>query len=93
MAGRGKNFNDPVDQRGKSGEDFVEKARDQKSGGRFKLVKMGLGFVGILEIVARAEHRGGESRSPDFSKELASNKWDAFKAHEINVALFLNFWY
>ncbi len=76
----------------KSGEDFVDiVARDQKSGGRFKLVKMGLGFVGILgDKLPRAEHvAAARAALLTFQKELASNKWDAFVLDEINVALSL----
>lgn len=76
----------------KSGEDFVDIfPRDKYNYGEFKLVKMGLGFVGILgDKLPRSEHERVARRAWQFFQtELASQKWDAFILDEINVALSL----
>jgi cob(I)alamin adenosyltransferase len=79
----------------KSGEDFVEIApsfvKTSAGKGEFKLVKMGLGFVGILgDKLPREKHREAAREALRFFQiELASKKWDTFILDEINVALSL----
>ncbi len=70
-----------------SGEDFVE----IRGNGEFKLEKMGLGFVGILDDnLPKSEHvKAAEKTFDYFRKELASSAWDMIILDEINVAVSL----
>lgn len=66
----------------KSGEDDVRLKN-------FKLVKMGLGFVGILgDTLLRSKHReAAESALAYFKTELARGEWNTIILDEINVAV------
>lgn len=74
----------------KSGEDFIH-IQPNKGDAVFKLVKMGLGFVGILgDALPRAEHsKAAADALAYFEKELATNKWHLIILDEINVAVTL----
>ncbi|HUX35945.1 MAG TPA: cob(I)yrinic acid a,c-diamide adenosyltransferase [Candidatus Paceibacterota bacterium] len=58
---------------------------------RFKIVKMGLGFVGILgDKLPIEEHmKAAEEGLELFKKEAASGKWQLIVLDEINVAVSL----
>ncbi len=58
---------------------------------RFKIVKMGLGFVGILgDKLPREEHqKAAENALELFKKEVVSEKWYLIVLDEINVAVSL----
>ncbi len=76
----------------KSGEDFIKiSPLDKKGSGEFMLVKMGLGFVGILgDKLPREDHKKVARKALEFFEtELVSKKWDAFILDEINVAISL----
>ncbi len=87
----------------KSGEDFIEikqkeaalpaeaRGNDAKAG-EFKLIKKGLGFVGILgDTLPRKEHeRAAQDAFELAKKELAGGEWDLIICDELNVALSLN---
>jgi len=76
----------------KSGEEFIEiKNRDPRFAGEFKLVKRGLGFVGILGDELPRERHASAAREAllFFEMELAKSKWDAIILDEINVAISL----
>lgn len=66
----------------KSGEDAVRLKN-------FKLVKMGLGFVGILgDKLPRSKHReAAENALMYFKTELARGEWHTIILDEINVAV------
>jgi|SRR3989344_1387872 len=76
----------------KSGEDTVEIKSPEFSEGKFKLVKMGKGFVGILgDKLPREEHRKAAEEALDYAKkEAESGRWDFLILDEINNAVFLN---
>ena len=72
----------------RSGEDeFGERFKIEDL--RFKIVKMGLGFVGILgDKLPREEHRKAAEKALEFfKKEAASGKWQLIVLDEINVAV------
>lgn len=80
----------------KSGEDFIDvikkdhaTLRHDSGSSTFKLMKMGLGFVGILgDTLPRAEHmRAAERALAYFEKELMVKKWRLIVLDEINVAV------
>lgn len=81
----------------KAGEDFVEIKQSEttntseSTNGYFKLKKMGLGFVGILDDnLPKSEHIEAAEKAFDyFKKELASGSWDMIILDEINVAVSL----
>src|SRR3989344_2797079 len=77
----------------KSGEDEIQiiPPENQKSG-KFKLVKMGKGFVGILgDSLPRSEHEKAAREALDLvKKETASGNWDIIILDEINNAVSLN---
>ena len=58
---------------------------------RFKIVKMGLGFVGILgDKLPREKHKKAAEKALEFfKKETASGKWHLIVLDEINVAVSL----
>lgn len=96
MVGRGKNALMIQFIKGpwKSGEDFIDIVITQKKApdepmSKFKLVKMGLGFVGILgDTLPKAKHcEAAEQALAYFAKELATKKWDIIVLDEINVAV------
>ena len=64
---------------------------DSRSPGEFKLEKMGLGFVGILDDnLPKSEHIKAAERALDyFKKELTNGSWDMFILDEINMAVSL----
>lgn len=74
----------------KSGEDFIEIKKIGELS-TFKLIKMGLGFVGILgDTLPRAKHReAAEQALAYFEKELATKQWHLIVLDEINVAVTL----
>ncbi|HEY4498312.1 MAG TPA: cob(I)yrinic acid a,c-diamide adenosyltransferase, partial [Candidatus Paceibacterota bacterium] len=59
--------------------------------GEFRLEKMGLGFVGILDDnLPKSEHIKAAERALDyFKKELTNGSWDMFILDEINMAVSL----
>ena len=69
----------------KSGEDFITLKN-------FRLVKRGLGFVGILgDTLPRSKHReAAEQALKEFEKELATNRWHLIVLDEINNAVDLS---
>ncbi len=78
----------------KSGEDFIRIVKNQKKMSdeptpEFKLVKMGLGFVGILgDTLPKTKHsEAAEEALNYFEKELAAKKWHLIILDEINVAV------
>ncbi len=74
----------------RSGEDEVsEKLKINNS--EFKIVKMGLGFVGILgDKLPREEHQKAAEKALEFfKKETASGKWYLIVLDEVNVAVSL----
>lgn len=74
----------------RSGEDdFAEQFRIDNS--KFKIVKMGLGFVGILgDKLPIEEHmKAAEEALEFFKKEAASGKWQLIILDEVNVAVSL----
>ncbi|MDP3880566.1 MAG: cob(I)yrinic acid a,c-diamide adenosyltransferase [bacterium] len=79
----------------KSGEDFIDIQTSKKSSakkrGKFKLKKMGLGFVGILgDKLPRSDHKNAAKKALVYIKEaLRSNKWDFIIMDEVNVAVSL----
>mgnify|MGYP001596983413 CR=1 FL=1 len=82
----------------KSGEDefgeIISKGNPSASSGSpaFKLVKMGLGFVGILgDKLPREEHeRAAEGALGYARKETESGNWDIIILDEVNNAVSLN---
>ncbi len=82
----------------KSGEDDVEivlkKGNPLAGSGSptFRLVKMGLGFVGILgDTLPREEHtRAAEKALAYAKKEMESGEWDIIMLDEVNNAVALN---
>lgn len=77
----------------KSGEDKTKVVPpDGLSTGKFKLVKMGKGFVGILDDkLPRAEHEKAACQALDYAKkEAASGNWDMIILDEINNAVALS---
>ncbi len=73
----------------KSGEDFIEISHKENFQAKnFKLVKMGLGFVGILGDKLPKEEHGKAARQAlnFFTNELTQNDWDLIILDEINVA-------
>ena len=74
----------------RSGEDEFGK-RFKIDDLRFKIVKMGLGFVGILgDKLPREEHQKAAEEALEFFKnEAASGKWQLIVLDEINVAVSL----
>ena len=74
----------------RSGEDdFAEKFNVHSP--KFKVLKLGLGFVGILgDKLPREEHqKAAENALELFKKEVASGKWYLIVLDEINVAVSL----
>ncbi|MBI5147733.1 MAG: cob(I)yrinic acid a,c-diamide adenosyltransferase [Parcubacteria group bacterium] len=71
----------------KSGEDFFA-AKFKISNFRFRIRKMGLGFVGILgDKLPRLAHVAAAEKALNyFKRELKSGKWDMIILDEINVA-------
>lgn len=84
MVGRGKNALMIQFIKGpwKSGEDYIQIPQ-------CKLIKMGLGFVGILgDTLPRAKHRkAAEEALRYFEQELAAKKWHLIVLDEITVAV------
>ncbi len=74
----------------RSGEDEFGK-RFKIDDLRFKIQKMGLGFVGILgDKLPFEEHKkAAEEALEFFKKEMASGKWQLIVLDEINVAVSL----
>ena len=74
----------------KSGEDFIHIAKRDGDAAKaeFKLVKKGLGFVGILgDRLPREEHAAAAREALQyFKEELAKNVWDLCILDEVNVA-------
>lgn len=72
----------------KSGEDEAVK----KFGDNFKIIKGGLGFVGILgNTKPIEEHRMAAQKTWELAKtEILSDRWDLVILDEINNALYLN---
>ena len=64
---------------------------DSRSPGEFRLEKMGLGFVGILDDnLPKSEHIKAAERALDyFKKELTNGSWDMIILDEVNVAVSL----
>lgn len=96
MVGRGKNALMIQFIKGpwKSGEDFINIITTQKRlpnepTPEFKLVKRGLGFVGILgDTLPKIQHsKAAEQALAYFEKELATKKWRLIVLDEINVAV------
>lgn len=79
----------------KSGEDeFAQKFEHQTSNikhPQFKIVKMGLGFVGILgDKLPREDHEKAAAEALEYFKEqAASKKWYLIVLDEVNVAVSL----
>lgn len=75
----------------KSGEDFIEITNKDKTG-EFKLIKKGLGFVGILgDTLPREDHeKAAQDAFMIAQQEMASGIWDLLICDELNVALSLN---
>ncbi|MDP3948390.1 MAG: cob(I)yrinic acid a,c-diamide adenosyltransferase [bacterium] len=79
----------------RSGEDEVSENFEIKASKavrpEFKIVKMGLGFVGILgDKLPREEHqKAAENALELFKKEVASGKWYLIVLDEVNVAVSL----
>ncbi len=63
----------------------------KRQGIEFEIVKMGLGFVGILgDKLPREEHqKAAENALEFFKKESASGKWYLIVLDEVNVAVSL----
>ncbi|MDP2629773.1 MAG: cob(I)yrinic acid a,c-diamide adenosyltransferase [Candidatus Harrisonbacteria bacterium] len=80
----------------KSGEDFINILTGENSPaqtkGEFKLVKKGLGFVGILgDTLPREDHAKAAQEALHYIKEaIASKEWDFIIMDEVNVAVSLN---
>jgi cob(I)alamin adenosyltransferase len=76
----------------KSGEDKIEIKSTEFPEGRFKLVKMGKGFVGILnDTLPREEHKKAAEGALEYAKkEAESGSWDFLILDEINNAVALN---
>lgn len=76
----------------KSGEDAIEIKSPEFPKGKFKLVKMGKGFVGILnDTLPREEHKKAAEEALEFAKkEAGSGNWDILILDEINNAVALN---
>lgn len=72
----------------KSGEDFLAKGLEPN----FKLVKMGKGFVGIMDDkLPRKEHEKAAEEALEYArKEIESGQWDIVILDEINNAVSLN---
>jgi cob(I)alamin adenosyltransferase len=85
----------------KSGEDFIEiktkkKALPASGGpskkqGKFKLVKMGLGFVGILgdKLPIQKHKDAAKDALLYIERAIKSGKWDFIIMDEVNVAVSL----
>lgn len=79
----------------RSGEDEFVKNFEHRTSDieqpQFKIVKMGLGFVGILgDKLPREEHEKAAEKALElFKKEAASGKWQLIVLDEINVAVSL----
>jgi cob(I)alamin adenosyltransferase len=91
-AGRGKNVLMIQFIKGpwRSGEDeFAE--RFTLHAPRFTIMKMGLGFVGILgdKLPKEAHIKAAEEALEHFRQELAKNEWYLIVLDEVNVALSL----
>jgi len=74
----------------KSGEDaFAETFKIPED--KFRIVKMGLGFVGILgDKLPKEEHQKAAEKALEFfKKEAASGKWQLIALDEVNVAISL----
>ena len=71
----------------KSGEDFLAPELEP----RFKLVKMGRGFVGIMgDALPREAHEKAAEEAMDYArKEIESGMWDMIILDEINNAVAL----
>ena len=76
----------------KSGEDTIEIKSPEYPQGKFKLVKMGKGFVGILnDTLPREEHEKAAEEALEYAKkEINSGSWDILIFDEINNAVSLN---
>lgn len=77
----------------KSGEDDIKIVPPgDKPEGKFQLVKMGKGFVGIMgDTLPREEHmRAAEQALAYAKKEAESGRWDIIILDEINNAVSLN---
>ncbi|MEK7555086.1 MAG: cob(I)yrinic acid a,c-diamide adenosyltransferase [Patescibacteria group bacterium] len=72
----------------KSGEDFIDITKRDGEKAEFKLVKKGLGFVGILgDRLPREDHANAARDALEyFRKEAAGGQWDLIILDEINVA-------
>lgn len=77
----------------KTGEEFADIKTKEGEGvtGEFRLVKKGLGFVGILgDTLPRSDHEKAARQALQFfADELAKDVWDVLILDEINVALSL----
>lgn len=79
----------------KSGEDYFNDAFSNleiDNLGKFKIIKKGLGFVGILgDNLPPEKHKQAAIEAFElFKKELQKDKWHLIILDEINVALSLN---
>ena len=72
----------------KSGEDFLAKGLEP----RFKLVKMGKGFVGIMgDTLPREEHEEAAEKALEYAREeVNSGNWDMLILDEVHNAIHLN---
>lgn len=79
----------------KSGEDFIEISKREASEGEskpeFKLVKRGLGFVGILgDRLPKEEHAKAAREALKYAQsEMRHGTWDLVILDEVNVAVSL----
>ncbi|MDO8585360.1 MAG: cob(I)yrinic acid a,c-diamide adenosyltransferase [bacterium] len=77
----------------KSGEEFADitTKAGETTRGEFRLIKKGLGFVGILgDTLPREKHaEAARTALKFFTDELESGKWDLIVLDEINVAMSL----
>lgn len=77
----------------KSGEEFADVTTriSEAARGEFKLIKKGLGFVGILgDTLPREKHKEAARAALElFLQELQNGNWDTIILDEINVALSL----
>lgn len=75
----------------KSGEDTIEIKSPEFPEGKFKLVKIGKGFVGIMgDALPRQEHEKAAQEALAFAqKEIESKSWDIVMLDEVNNAIAL----
>jgi len=79
----------------KSGEDFIEIIRtddpEKRRDNRFKIVKKGLGFVGILgDTLPREKHAEAAREALRYAREeIGKEEWGLIILDEVNVAVSL----